>query len=112
MAGSTAGDDGIEDDEQLAHDGGDRRLEGSASGDQAIEQGLQMGVVADGDGRGHVEGLAGRCASGGDVASPRGRWPGTQSSRLFGICQLRIRSAKATISAWKRCLGENAVQKR
>ena len=72
-AGLAAGDDGVEYDDELAHDGGDGSLEGFASGDDAFEHRLEMRIVASSGERWHIERLAGLAAPLGDVAAPPAR---------------------------------------
>ena len=48
-------EDGVEDDQELAHGGGERELLGFAGGDQALVEGPEPGIVADRDQGCHVE---------------------------------------------------------
>jgi hypothetical protein len=48
-------DEGVEDDHELAHGGGERELLGFAGGDQAQAEGAQRRVVPDRDRGRHVE---------------------------------------------------------
>jgi len=47
-------EDGIEDDQKFAHGGGQGELAGAAGGDEALVEGSDDGIVADGGERGHV----------------------------------------------------------
>lgn len=50
----------VEEDDEFAHDGGQREFLGFAGGDQPLVKGLEDRVEAGGDEGGHVEDAAGQ----------------------------------------------------
>jgi hypothetical protein len=60
-------DEFVEEDDEFAHDGGDGDLEGFALGDEALKEGFEDGVEANGTKGGHVEDASGAGTSASDV---------------------------------------------
>ena len=52
---ATLGQDGVEDDDELSHDGGDNELGGFAAGLQPLGEGGEPWIAPTGDERGHIE---------------------------------------------------------
>src|SRR5690606_19512893 len=66
--GPVCRDEGIGEDDELSHDGGEGEFSGFAPGDEAVVAGLEAGLVAGGGEGGHVEGVAWSHAATVDVA--------------------------------------------
>src|SRR5580704_10592904 len=75
---ATVSEDSVEDGQELSRDGDEGDHFGLAGGDEAVEEGLQDGVVAFGDHRAHEQGRAHGDASSGDeaAAAPLAGWAG------------------------------------
>src|SRR5687768_6164067 len=56
--GGAVAQQGVEDEQQLVHAGGERHLLGLAGGTEPLIEGAQDGVVPNGDERAHVQGGA------------------------------------------------------
>src|ERR1051326_7202958 len=68
---SVLSDEGICQDEKLAHDGSERLFGLFSGSQQAVVEGFESAVVADRGEGGHVEGQAGKCSTASDVPSAR-----------------------------------------
>ena len=93
---------GVDEDDELSHDGGDGDLGWFSGGDEAPIFGLQVRVEPHRNQRGHVEGLAKSRVTSVDegAACPASRLPGDglKPRETGGLSGISTRSAKAVMA--------------